>query len=173
MTQKNCHTCKGVYTENQKKFYCNITGKKPNDANLLLKWYEDHEVSKPDLPCKDYAESISKQDAKHTPAGHASHDPYGYYDNLCGFLENYFGWSNYNALKRIDSYKNFHRSKLPLELVRLGIKGYDLLLIYYDWHIYEAKILNYIRYEFDPIANPKLVQSPNGQDNWTPCKRVA
>jgi hypothetical protein len=108
MTQKNCHTCKGVYTENQKKFYCNITGKKPNDANLLLKWYEDHEVSKPDLPCKDYAESISKQDAKHTPAGHAAHDPYGYYDNLCGFLQSW-GYTKQKALYLISELKINHK----------------------------------------------------------------
>ena len=163
MTQKNCHTCKGVYTENQKKFYCNITGKKPNDANLLLKWYEDHEVTKPDLPCKDYAESISKQDAKHTPAGHAAHDPYGYYDNLCGFLQSW-GYRYIDALLLISDLKRKHKED---HIFKIGDSLPLLLICNCGTYV---KTMHYHSYSFPDNC---FYQSNDLLSTYTKCKQVA
>jgi len=160
MTKKNCHTCKGLYTENQKRYYCNIRGKKPNDANLLLKWYEDHEITKPDLPCKDYAESISKHAAAATPAH--SPDPWDYYDNLCGFLQNW-GCTYGEAKYLIKQLKSIHQEDHFFEL-----SDNSPVLLIYNCATYGSTKSDY---KYDRWL--QTVVESNDNIHWTQCKRVA
>jgi len=160
MSKRNCHTCKGLHKCGD-KYYCNIKNKKPSDANLLLEWYNANEISKLDLPCKEYQGSTIRQDDDHTPARHAPHDPYRYYDNLTYFLLKY-GYTMHNAKLVITRLKAIHQLDCILEL-----SDANPVLLVYNLKIYEQ---SKVKYKYD-VHMDTIVESNDGF-SWKPCKKV-